>query len=105
MVAMFRQMVELQRAGEQEEYQKRLEAHEKRFPPNPKTVIARRLQEFLDVSKDVDFDAKLVPAGSKMRFADPRYEEKPPEWKLYYRAGRDVVAAAREAAQAWLKAL
>jgi hypothetical protein len=104
-VAMSRQMVELQRAGDQEAYQKRLEAHEKRFPPNPKTVIARRLQEFLDVSKDVDFDAKLVPAGSKMRFADPRYEEKPSEWKLYYRAGRDVVAAAREAAQAWLKAL
>jgi hypothetical protein len=105
MVAMFRQMVELQRAGEQEAHQKRLEAHEKRFPPNPKTLIARRLQEFLDLSKDVDFDAKLVPAGSKMRFADPRYEEKSPEWKLYYRAGRDAVAAAREVAQAWLKAL
>jgi hypothetical protein len=57
------------------------------------------------MSKDVDFDAKLVPADSKMRFADPRYEEKPPEWKLYYRAGREAVAAAREVAQAWLKAL
>jgi len=105
MVAMFRQMVELERSAEQEAYQKRLEAHAQRFPPTPKTLIARRLQEFLDMSKDVDFDAKLVPAGSKMRFADPRYEEKPPEWKLYYRAGRDVVAAAREVAQAWLKAL
>jgi len=105
MVAMFRQMVESERAGELEAYQKRLEAHEQRYPPNPKTLIARRLQGFLDVSKDVDFDAKLVPAGSKMRFADPRYEEKPPEWKLYYRSGRDVVAAAREVAQAWLKAL
>jgi len=105
MVALTRQMVELQRADEQKAYQKRLEAHERRFPPNPKTVIARRLQEFLDVSKDVDFDAKLVPAESKMRFADPRYEEKSSEWKLCYRAGRDVVAAAREVAQAWLKSL
>jgi hypothetical protein len=105
MVASTRQMVELLRADEQEAYQKRLEAHEQRFPPTPKSLIARRLQEFLDMSKDVDFDAKLVPAGSKMRFADPRYEEKPPEWKLYYRAGRDAVAAAREVAQAWLKAL
>jgi hypothetical protein len=40
-----------------------------------------------------------------MRFAGPRYEEKSPEWKLYDRAGRDVVASAREVAQAWLKAL
>jgi hypothetical protein len=40
-----------------------------------------------------------------MRFADPRYEEKSPEGKLYYRAGRDVVAAAREVSQAWLKAI
>ena len=104
-LALTRQTVELQRAGEQEAYQKRLEAHERRFPSNPKTLIARRLQEFLDLSKDVDFDAKLVPAGSKMRFAGPRYEEKSPEWKLYDRAGRDVVASAREVAQAWLKAL
>ncbi len=69
------------------------------------TLIARRLQEFLDVSKDVDFEAKLVPAGSKMRFADPQYEEELPEWKLYDRSGRDAVAAAREVAQVWLKAL
>jgi hypothetical protein len=105
MVAMFRQMIELQRTEEQEAYKKRLEAHEQRFPPNPKTLVARRLQEFLEVSKDVDFDAKLVPAGSKMRFADPRYEEQPATWKLCFRTGREGVAAAREAAQAWLKAL
>jgi hypothetical protein len=105
MVALTRQMIELQRASEQDAYKKRVAAHEQRFPPNPKTLVARRLQEFLDVSKDVDFTAKLVLAGSKMRFADPRYEEKPPAWKLCYRAGRDVVTAAREAAQAWLKAL
>ena len=74
-LALTRQIVELQRAGEQEAYQKRLEAHGERFPPTPKTVIARRLQEFLDLTEDVDFDAKLVPAGSKMRFADPRYQE------------------------------
>jgi hypothetical protein len=68
-------------------------------------LVARRLQEFLAVSKDVDFDAKLVPSGRLMRFADPRYEEKPPVWKLCSRAGREVSAAARGAVQAWLKAL
>ena len=105
MVAMFRQMVEAQRAEDQEAYKGRLAAFEKRWPADPKTLVARRLQEFLDISKDVAFDAKLVPAGKLMRFADPQYEEKPPTWKLCYRAGREAVAAAREAAQGWLKAI
>ena len=105
MAAMVRQMVEAERASDQEAYKGRLAAHEQRWPADPKALVARRLQEFLDLSKDVDFDAKLVPAGKLMRFADPRYEEKPPVWKLCYRAGREAVAAAREAAQAWLKAV
>ena len=105
MVATFRQMVEAQRAADQDAYKGRLAAFEKRWPADPKTLVARRLQEFLDISADVDFDAKLVPAGKLMRFADPRYEEKPPTWKLCFRCGREAVAAAREAAQAWLKAI
>ena len=105
MVAMFRQGVEAQRAEDQEAYKGRLAAFERRWPADPKSLVARRLQEFLDISKDVDFDAKLVPAGKLMRFADPRYEEKPPTWKLCFRSGREAVAAAREAAQAWLKAI
>jgi hypothetical protein len=105
MAAVFRQMVEAQRAGDQEAYQGRLAAFEKRWPADPKALVARRLQEFLDTSKDVDFDAKLVPAGKLMKFADPRYEEQSPTWKLCYRAGREAVAAAREAIQGWLKAI
>jgi hypothetical protein len=94
-----------QRAEDQEICKGRLAAFERRWPADPRNLVARRLQEFLDVSKDVDFDAKLVPAGKLMRFADPRYEEKPPTWKLCFRSGREAVAAAREAAQGWLKAV
>ena len=105
MAAMLRQGAEAQRAEEQEAYKKRLEAYERRWPADPKVLIVRRLQEFLDLSKDVDFEAKLVPAGKLMRFADAGYEQKPPTWKLCYRAGREATAAAREAAQAWLKGI
>jgi hypothetical protein len=105
MVAIFRQGIEAQRAGEQEAYKGRLAAYEKRWPADSKVLIARRLQEFLDISRDVDFDAKLVPSGRLMRFAVPRYEEKPPIWKLCYRAGREACGAARDAAQAWLKTM
>ncbi len=105
MIAIFRQGIEAERAGDQEAFKGRMAAYEKRWPADSKVLVARRLQEFLDISKDVDFDARLVPAGRLMRFADPRYEEKPPVWKLCYRAGREAAAAAREAAQAWLKAI
>ena len=106
MAALMKQGLEMQAAEEKKAYEGRVAAHEKRFPADPKVLIARRLQEFLDTSKDVDFAAKLVPGGGgKMVFANAAYEEKPPEWKLCYRAGRAPVEAARAFAGEWLKAL
>jgi hypothetical protein len=74
---------------------------EKRFPADANELIKQRLKEFLDISATVDFDAKLN--GSV--FANPQYEAKSGQWKMCYRAGKGVVEAAREEAQAWLKAL
>jgi hypothetical protein len=106
MAAMLRQGVEAQRADNQGNYQQLVAAHEKRFPPDPNTLIARRLAEFLEMSKDVDFGARLVPGpGGKQVFAEARYEDKPAEWKLCYRAGAEATRAAREFAADWLKTL
>lgn len=74
---------------------------EKRMPSDPNELIKTRLEEFLDISATVDFDAQL----NGRAFADPAYESKSPQWKLCYRAGKEVVEAAREDAQAWLKEL
>jgi len=38
-------------------------------------------------------------------FADPKYEGKDDKWKMCFRAGKEVVSAAREEAQKWLKDL
>ena len=38
-----------------------------------------------------------------MKFANPAYEQKPTEWKLCFRAGREPVEAAKALATAWLK--
>jgi len=74
---------------------------EKRYPSDAKALIKQRLTEFLEVSATVDFTAQLN--GSV--FANPRYEAKSGQWKMCFRAGKEVVAAAREEAQAWLKEL
>lgn len=74
---------------------------EKKYPSDSKELIKQRLKTFLDISATVDFDAQLN--GSM--FANPEYESKSGEWKMCFRAGRAVVQAAREEAQAWLKEL
>lgn len=103
--AMMRQGLEMQIAAELKEHQESVARHQKRFPADSKVLIAGRLREFLEVSKDVDFGAKLVPAGPRQRFENPAYEAKSSNWKLCYRAGRDAVGSAREFAQAWVAAL
>lgn len=74
---------------------------EKRFPSDANELIKQRLKEFLDIAGTVDFDAQLN--GSM--FANPEYEAKSGQWKMCFRAGKAVVEAAREEANAWLKEL
>jgi hypothetical protein len=106
MAAMMKQGLAQQAVGEQKDFQERLAGFEKKFPADPKVLVADRLRQFLDVSKDVAFDAKLVPeGGGTMRFADPQYERKSDQWKLCYRAGKDATLAARAFATEWLKQL
>jgi hypothetical protein len=104
MAAMMKQGFAQQAESDQKNYEKELADYGSRYPADSKALIARRLHEFLDLSKDVAFDAKLVPAGNgKMKFADAQYEAKPAEWKLCYRAGKEPVEAARAFATDWLR--
>jgi hypothetical protein len=104
MASMIRQGIEMQRAGEAKAYQERLRAHETRYPEDPRILIAQRLRQFLDLSADVDFTARLVRTESvKFKFAEPKYEMKPSNWRLCFRAGKEAVGAARAFAASWLK--
>lgn len=62
--------------------------------------------EFLEVSKDVEYSAALKDGqhGKKV-FVNQAFENKPSQWKMCYRAGKDVMEAGRAAAQQWLKEL
>jgi hypothetical protein len=93
------------RAGAIATHEAALQQWEAEYPQDPAYVIARRLNAFLDLSADVDYTARLEQRNGTMRFVDAAYEGKSSEWKLCYRAGREAVAAARNAAAAWLKEL
>ncbi|GAB3711944.1 hypothetical protein GCM10027592_50020 [Spirosoma flavus] len=72
---------------------------------NPDLAIKKRLQAFVTLAESVDFDAKVLPQGSKMEFARADYRNQSDEWKLLYRIGREPVMAAHDLARTWLSEL
>ena len=102
MAEIMKQSYEQEGVSEKQDYQDRLAAWGKKYPEDPKMLIAARLHQFLEVSRNVPFDAQLVPKGKLMKFADPQYEAQTAEWKLGYRAGREPVQAARAFVGEWL---
>lgn len=89
----------------QASYKQSVAEWEKKYPVDPKPIVAQRLREFLAMSATVDFTAKLVKKDGKMRFENPEFERKDSQWKYLYRAGKPAVDAARTLAQDWLKSL
>jgi hypothetical protein len=102
---MLRQGAALAAEGDRKRHQEQLGEWERSFPADPRALIRRRIQEFLALSSGVDYAARLAPRGDKMIFASEAYEQKPAEWKLCYRAGREATEAARSFARAWLAEL
>ncbi|MDO3642884.1 hypothetical protein [Mucilaginibacter sp. L3T2-6] len=69
------------------------------LPGDPQALVRNRLKEFLEVSSTVDFNAQLTGKT----FTDPAYESKDQKWKMYYRAGKPVIEAARDEVKKWLQ--
>jgi len=73
------------------------------IPENPNKAVSKMLKDFLDVTRDVDFNAttKLNPENKHQVFTNPVYEKKDPQWKACYRAGKELTTEARSFAQQW----
>jgi hypothetical protein len=97
--------IKMQRAEEMKAYQDSVAKWKQDYPDDPKPVIVKRLKEFLQISADVDFNAKLKTQDGSSTFENPDYQSKSSQWKMCYRAGKEATAAARAAAQAWLTEL
>jgi hypothetical protein len=86
-------------------YEEQLRQWQKDYPADPKNMVKVRLETFLKLTEDVDFNAALKEEYRVKKFVNPAYEKKPAEWKMAYRAGRPAVDAARTFAKAWLTEL
>ena len=85
------------------QYKKDLQKLDTDLPPNPRDLIKRRLQEILDITTEVDYDAELIEVGKFKKFVNPLYEKKSKDWKLAFRAGRETTEAVRAFAKKWLQ--
>jgi hypothetical protein len=86
-------------------YQFNLYQWEKNYPTDSRQLVRMRLQHFLDLTNDINFNARLKEVNGKKIFVDPVYERKPAGWKMGYRAGKEVVQTARTFAEQWMKEL
>ena len=102
---LMRQMAEMSIADDIKRYEGELKEWEQKYPVDLRTLIKKRINEFLATSADIDFSAKLTPRDDKLIFVKGEYEQKSSEWKICFRAGKEGTAAARVFAKAWLAEL
>lgn len=75
---------------------------ETKYPSNHLLFVKLRLQQFLDETNAIDFNAALTEKNGKTFFANPAYERKSNRWKMAFRAGKEVVEPARAFVQQWM---
>lgn len=71
-----------------------------------KVIIRQLLKNYLATVKTVDFNAATMQNSyGKKVFVNPEYQAKPADWKLCFRAGKQVNEAARPLVEQWLHEL
>lgn len=105
MIDLFYQSELDQRKQEEERYQRDLKKWQADYPANYKLRIKSQLQKYLDQAATVDFDAALTDKYGKKVFVNPTYERKSSEWKMIYRAGKDVHNVAQPFVKQWVSEL
>ena len=88
-----------------DEYQKSVKQWEADFPVKSSQLIKIRLAKFLEITKDIDYSAALTERNGKKFFTNTKYEAMSLQWKMGFRAGKEVTETARTFAQQWLKEL
>lgn len=87
------------------QYVNDLAAWKEAYPESPDGYVKQRLREMLEATENVDFGAQLSERNGKKYFVNKAYEGKSNNWKMAFRAGKEVTTTARVFAQNWLKEL
>lgn len=104
------QVIEVQKKAAKEEYDIKMKEYKTELSKweklkDVKSMLKIRIQTFLDLTSNIDFDAKLVKVNNKMQFENPEYQEKSGYWKMCFRSGKETITTARLCANKWLTEL
>jgi hypothetical protein len=106
------QMIELFYQDKLRTQREELASHEERvkkwnenYPADHKQRIKKYLQKYLELATTVDFDAALAEKYGKKVFVKQEYERRHPDWKMIFRAGKEVYEVARPFTEQWIKEL
>ncbi|HRI25569.1 MAG TPA: hypothetical protein PLZ45_12900 [Ferruginibacter sp.] len=86
----------------QEGWERSMKEWEAAYPANHLLYIRVKLQNFLEATEGIDYDAQLYEKNNKKYFVKAEYERKSSRWKMAYRAGKDAVETARAFASQWI---
>jgi hypothetical protein len=86
-------------------YEEQVQKWNDNYPADHKLRLKKYLQKYLEIANTVDFGAALTEKNGKKYFVKPEYERKQPDWKMLYRAGKEVYEVAKPFAEQWLKEL
>ena len=75
---------------------------EQAYPAEASKFVKLRLQEVLKATADIDYNAQLVEKNNKKYFVKKEYESKNPNWKMGFRAGKEVTESMRTMVKAWV---
>ena len=89
----------------EDRYNESLKEWEKNYPADYRFKLRSYLEKYLATAATVDFDAALTEKYNKKVFVKPVYEAKNDEWKMIFRAGKEVYDVAKAFAEQWLKEL
>ncbi len=86
----------------QDSYENEIKEWGKKYPANQILFVKEQLLQFMEETREIDFAAALTDRNGKKVFVSPVYEKKSKNWKMAYRAGRNVVETSRAYVQTWI---
>lgn len=93
------------RKRELADYKKYTKEWEQRYPEDNKVFIRTRIQQYLALAATVDFTATTHESKGKQVFDKSEYQGRNNDWKMIYRAGKEVYEVTRSFAEKWLPEL
>lgn len=105
LIELFYQGEQMNRDNDTRRYKEEMQYWQTNYPADYKALIKARLEKYLSIASTVDFGAELTERNGKKYFVKQEYERKSSDWKMIFRAGKDVYEVTKSFAQAWLKEL